>query len=280
MIFVNVRNISSGSLSRICDAWVLQLRHDVPPTHERTEFHSVRLPGISLNDYTNRLVNSLFYEEDLSAVSVLAVICIDRLHMKYPKNYFVSQHAIHRVVATSVLLATKYLFDALPSRFMVCFAQRAGLVTKELRKLEVRMLRLLGWNLNVSAAEWNRYVSIFDATALSLEKYVKPLAPLAPSWEREFLEFTSLPNAVKVPCHGTLHLCAVVLQACAQMLRTEISGASPLGRSWEECLHSLCASMSYVDSKLFIREFCRQNWATIKELREYITQNISANYVP
>ncbi|KAL8506737.1 hypothetical protein ACS0TY_017584 [Phlomoides rotata] len=83
-------------------------------------FHGVRAPAISLEKYVERMYK---YTSCSPSCFVVAFVYIDRLVHKYPDSLVVSLN-VHRLLVTSVMVASKILDDTAPSmlKFSTCFS--------------------------------------------------------------------------------------------------------------------------------------------------------------
>lgn len=112
-----------------------------PPT--RTMFHALTVPTMSLLAYLERIVEHANCTID---VLIFAMIYMDRLNIIHPKIF--NSHSMHRIVLTSVMLASKFLDDLHLDN--ESFAKCGGVSNKEINDLEVELLFVLEFELAVS----------------------------------------------------------------------------------------------------------------------------------
>ncbi|KAG6423473.1 hypothetical protein SASPL_113869 [Salvia splendens] len=114
-------------------------------------FHGVRSPAIGLDKYVERIYK---YTSCSPSCFVVAFVYIDRLLHRYPDSLVVSLN-VHRLVVTSVMIASKILDD---EHYNNAFYARVGGVSNpELNKLEVELLFLLDFNVTVSSRVFESY---------------------------------------------------------------------------------------------------------------------------
>lgn len=123
-------------------------------------FFSQHAQPFSLRFYVTRLVQ--FYNCSSSAF-VAALVYLDRVHVRCRELALVDMNA-HRLFATALLLAAKYLDDE------VCvnsyYARVAGLALSEFNELEAIMLKVLEWRLAIAPPLFARYErSLLDVAA-------------------------------------------------------------------------------------------------------------------
>lgn len=120
-------------------------------TRQRTRFHAVRAPTVSLPDYMSRVRK---YFGCSSACYVLALAYISRLIKSHP-HVTVSTLSCHRLVIISLTLAAKFHDDCFYSNAF--YARVGGLRLDEFNGLEAHFLKMLGWGLLVEAEEYDYY---------------------------------------------------------------------------------------------------------------------------
>jgi hypothetical protein len=142
------------SASQIVNAWAEIFEHLAPASdvQRRTPFHSSRAPNISVADYFAR-VNQYFQCSD--SCLILGPLLIDRL-VKMNPDFEVSKMSIHRLLATSVMIAAKYHDDVYYSNSY--YAKVAGIPVKEINRLEACFLSLIKWQLGVCTEEFEKYL--------------------------------------------------------------------------------------------------------------------------
>lgn len=152
-----------------------------------TGFHAVRPSPLSIHEYLERIANFYVCSDECL---VLGLVYIDRL-MKLQPQFVVSPLSIHRLLATSMMVAAKFFDDS----FFVnsYYARVAGVRVQELNDLEVQFLQFLNWKLFVHPEEFQ----IYRGHVLSALKGASP----APSPEAPPVQSPSAatPSSVRVP---------------------------------------------------------------------------------
>ncbi|KAL8045415.1 hypothetical protein ABFX02_08G112700 [Erythranthe guttata] len=142
-----------------------------------TAFHGVRSPAISLEKYLERIYK---YTNCSPACFVVGFVYIDRLVHKYPDSLVVSLN-VHRLVVTSVMVASKILDDVHYNNAF--YARVGGVSNAELNRLEIELLFLLDFGVCVSSRVFESYcqhlenqsppritlISVDDVTDISVE---------------------------------------------------------------------------------------------------------------
>lgn len=102
--------------------------------------------------YVKRLVELLQCSD---SAFVTAIIYLDRLQMLNPANG-ITHLNVHRLFATALLLAVKYHDDEHYSN--TYYAEAFGMRSlEEVNRLEVELLKLLDYRLNVDEKDYNMY---------------------------------------------------------------------------------------------------------------------------
>jgi len=115
-----------------------------------SSFDSATCPSLSLHDY----VALMFTYMRCSAESyVAAVVYIDRLVQR--QKFVISERNIHRLLLTAVVLAAKFQDDYFcDNRY---YSMVGGIALPELNLLERRMVKMLGYRLQVTPEEYDTY---------------------------------------------------------------------------------------------------------------------------
>ncbi|TMX04619.1 hypothetical protein EJD97_006728 [Solanum chilense] len=124
-------------------------------------FHGVRAPNISIPKYLERLYK---YTNCSPSCFVVGYVYIDRLGHKYPDSLLVSLN-VHRLLVTSVMVASKMLDDAHYNNAF--YARVGGVSNAELNKLELELLFLLDFGVNMSARVFESYCQYLEREMLS-----------------------------------------------------------------------------------------------------------------
>ncbi|KAH9260305.1 hypothetical protein BASA81_001475 [Batrachochytrium salamandrivorans] len=125
-------------------------------------FDAASLPPISLQDYLSRLVfylgNIPEYSSDKAMHSDLAVryllgaiLYLERIELFAP-GFTITELNIHRLLITGVLITAKVLDDVEPDHKY--YAQLGGVSVSELVKLEIAMLQLCEYNVNIDPIDF------------------------------------------------------------------------------------------------------------------------------
>jgi hypothetical protein len=140
--------------SQLVAAWAKIYENLAVCTHAQSPspFLSSRPPPIGIRDYFERISN--FYQCS-SACLIIGPVYIDRL-LKFHPGFEINKLNIHRLLATSVMLAVKYNDDVFYSNSY--YAKVAGMTVKEINYLEATFLRMIKWELRVSPEEFDKYI--------------------------------------------------------------------------------------------------------------------------
>eukprot|EP00179_Madagascaria_erythrocladioides_P002412 CAMPEP_0198324950 /NCGR_PEP_ID=MMETSP1450-20131203/12835_1 /TAXON_ID=753684 ORGANISM="Madagascaria erythrocladiodes, Strain CCMP3234" /NCGR_SAMPLE_ID=MMETSP1450 /ASSEMBLY_ACC=CAM_ASM_001115 /LENGTH=227 /DNA_ID=CAMNT_0044028789 /DNA_START=135 /DNA_END=818 /DNA_ORIENTATION=- len=96
-----------------------------------------------LQHYVQRLVD---HTKCSNSAFVAALVYLRRIQVRYP-SLRVTDFTVHRLLITSVVLATKYLEDEVYEN--AYYARVGGVETHEMNKMEVRLLGILGYDLSL-----------------------------------------------------------------------------------------------------------------------------------
>ncbi|GAB2290543.1 Cyclin-U2-1 [Dionaea muscipula] len=122
-------------------------------------FDGLKAPDMKIQSFLERIFR---YTRAGSPVYVVAYVYIDRLCQNYP-GFRVIPCNVHRLLITTIMVASKYVEDM--NYRNSYFAKVGGLATKELNRLEVDFLFLMGFKLHVN-------VSVFESYCCHLEREV------------------------------------------------------------------------------------------------------------
>lgn len=136
------------SLSMVLERLVYMNRCTLPQV-STLKFQCMYAPDVSIFAYLNRIrlsncSNSCF---------VFALIYLDRIIES--RNVTVTSLNIHRLLITCILLATKFLDDMFYDNAF--YAKLGGITCVELNSLEIEMLKLINFSLNVDTNVYNHY---------------------------------------------------------------------------------------------------------------------------
>lgn len=113
-----------------------------------TVFHALEAPSISVSDYVSRVSKYVFCSEACLVTAYHYLTLAVRRH----SNLSLSSLTVHRLLITAVVLACKYLDDT--SYNLSYYARVGGLPSSELANLEIHMLRMLDFRLDVSVEHY------------------------------------------------------------------------------------------------------------------------------
>ncbi|XP_027112955.1 cyclin-U2-2 [Coffea arabica] len=116
-------------------------------------------PDMTIQSYLERIFR---YTRAGPSVYVVAYVYIDRFCQLY-SEFRISPRNVHRLLITTILVASKYVEDM--NYRNSYFARVGGLTTKEINKLELEFLFLMGFKLHVN-------VSVFESYCCHLEREV------------------------------------------------------------------------------------------------------------
>merc|ERR1719453_2645223 len=116
-----------------------------------THFHSVRPPQLTIHEYLTRISK---YFQCSHECFVLCLVYIDRIVKLHPE-FSICNLNIHRLLITSVMLATKFFDDVYYSN--AYYAKVGGIRIKEVNVLEAQFLSLIEWRLHVTPQEYDQY---------------------------------------------------------------------------------------------------------------------------
>lgn len=118
---------------------------------KRTVFHADKAPLISLPRYLERVLS---YAPCSNSCFIIALIYIDRIIQTH-SDFILNSLSVHRVLITSVMLATKFFDDETFNNLY--YARVGGLQVSELNQLEQKFLLLIDFSLTIQAEVFERY---------------------------------------------------------------------------------------------------------------------------
>lgn len=121
---------------------LIRLNDQIPLRDGRlTRFHSRAPPGISVNDYLQRLI----HHATLSPPILLSMVWyIDRLCQLYPA-FTINSLTVHRFLITALTVAAKGLSDSFWTN--PTYAKIGGIPVSELATLELEFLQKVQWKI-------------------------------------------------------------------------------------------------------------------------------------
>ncbi|GLJ18726.1 hypothetical protein SUGI_0334120 [Cryptomeria japonica] len=119
-------------------------------------FSAVEIPAMEIGKFLERIFK---YSRCSPSAFVVAYVYIDRLILNNP-TFRITSLNIHRLITTSVMVATKFLDDLHCNNSY--FAKVGGLTLKEMNILEVEFLFMLRFRLHVTVSVFESYCSHFE----------------------------------------------------------------------------------------------------------------------
>ncbi|KAG0471377.1 hypothetical protein HPP92_015923 [Vanilla planifolia] len=119
-------------------------------------FCGPRRPGISIENYIERIHS---YALCSPACLVAAFVYLDRAVHRRP-DLLVGSLNVHRLLLTAVMIASKF-FDTMPQN-NAFYAKVGGVSNADLNKMEVELLFLLDFGINVTSLEFESYCSYLE----------------------------------------------------------------------------------------------------------------------
>ena len=117
---------------------------------DNSPFVHEHAPKISIFDYLLRIQK---YSNIENSTFIIALIYIDRICAK--KEIILTKYNIHRILFTSILIATKYNEDIIYDNLF--YSKIAGVTIKELLALENYFLNIIDFDLFVSDDIYQKY---------------------------------------------------------------------------------------------------------------------------
>ncbi|XP_020213271.1 cyclin-P3-1 [Cajanus cajan] len=128
-----------------------------------TIFHGSKAPKMSITQYMERILK---YSRCSPSCFVIAQIYIDRFFQK--RGGSLTSFNAHRLLITSVMLATKFLDDKYYSN--AYYAKIGGVSTEEMNRMEIEFLFNLEFRLFVTTELFMKYCEKLDKTVELLKK--------------------------------------------------------------------------------------------------------------
>lgn len=165
------------------------------PFEDMTVFHALEPPAISVADYVHRVSKYAFCSQ---ACLVAAYHYITVAVEKDPK-LALSSLSVHRLFVTAVILASKYFDDV--SYNLPYYAKVGGLPYKELANLEVNLLRILDFRLDIPAHKFAQIESrlVDQLNVIEAQCMDDELARVAEIARNELFEADIVPVELKCP---------------------------------------------------------------------------------
>lgn len=115
-------------------------------------FHALELPCITPVEYLRRLARYCYCSR---SVFIIAFFYLKKIQSLTSFNLSINSLSIHRLLLTTVLLATKATDDILYDN--AHFAKVGGLGVAELNTLELEMLKILDFRLHVTKEQFEQF---------------------------------------------------------------------------------------------------------------------------
>lgn len=142
-----------------------------------TSFDAVSAPAITVHRYLSRIRQYTKFQDECY---VVALVYLDRLFQNHKAPFLPTAHNVHRLVITSVLLASKFYDDVFHSNSFM--AQVGGISVAEMNKLEIELCLRLNWDLHV----------VYDEYLLMIDSLLQPTDSLWKRWQHQHaLAFSS-----------------------------------------------------------------------------------------
>merc|ERR1712137_61846 len=136
---------------QLCSLIEKRLAFTNPNPKSLTKFHASTVAPISVTQYLTRINK---YARCHGDHLLMALFYIDRM-IQYNPGMSVDVLSIHRLLITSVVIATKYESDVYYNN--TAYAKIGGIPVLELNALEVEFLSKLRFHLYISPDEFTRY---------------------------------------------------------------------------------------------------------------------------
>mmetsp|Transcript_927 Transcript_927/g.2561 ORF Transcript_927/g.2561 Transcript_927/m.2561 type:complete len:240 (+) Transcript_927:281-1000(+) len=123
-----------------------------------TPFHSSKPPAITISNY---LVDRILKYANVSEETIILALIYMDLVVQYNPEFVITSLNIHRLLITSVMLASKFFDDLYYNN--AYYARVGGISNSEVNNLEMEMLRMISFSLYVSPEQYERYrCSLYD----------------------------------------------------------------------------------------------------------------------
>lgn len=119
-------------------------------------FDAWEAPDLTIQSFLERIFR---YTKAGPSVYVVAYVYIDRLCQNYPE-FRITPSNVHRLLITTIMVASKYVEDMNYKNSY--FARVGGLTTKEMNKLEMDFLFMMGFKMHVNVSVFESYCCHFE----------------------------------------------------------------------------------------------------------------------
>jgi len=189
-----------------------------------TIFHAPKAPNVPIKAYLERIVK---YSPCTSETYILALIYIDRIIQKRC-DFFITSLNVHRLLITSVLVASKYFDDVFYNN--AHYSRVGGVPGPEMNSLELEFLRLIDYNLNVS-------LEVFHSYSNELTKHIPQNSVPSPSVDSivQIESIQALPRAPISICSEAVMTDATQSEMFDKKRRREVDIRVPLKMKQVNC---------------------------------------------
>lgn len=125
--------------------------------HPHSSFYSDPIPSISIYDYLNRIIQ---YTEIDETTLIISLIYIDKYLTSFPQVNVVSQHTIHKLLFTAIILAIKYNEDVIYTNKY--YSEVGGVSLQELNQMEYELFVKLNCSLFIDNDVLMKYKSVLN----------------------------------------------------------------------------------------------------------------------
>jgi hypothetical protein len=122
--------------------------------NESALFTGVEIPDLSISEYIKRIAR---YFNCCNSVQITALIVIDKFCQA--SNVTINKLTVHRLIAISYIIATKYLDDDHYSNKF--YSAVCGFDLKEVNSLELTMLQSINFDIFIDSSLFNTYLTKF-----------------------------------------------------------------------------------------------------------------------
>jgi hypothetical protein len=133
------------------------IKHSSPISHVDSSFYSDPIPSISIYDYLTRIIQ---YTEIDETTLIIALIYIDKYLTSFPQVNVLSQHIIHKLLFTAIILAIKYNEDDIYNNKY--YSEVGGVSLSELNQMEYELFITLNCSLFVDNDMLMKYMSVLN----------------------------------------------------------------------------------------------------------------------
>eukprot|EP00929_Paragymnodinium_shiwhaense_P031197 TRINITY_DN17539_c0_g1_i1.p1 TRINITY_DN17539_c0_g1~~TRINITY_DN17539_c0_g1_i1.p1 ORF type:complete len:277 (+),score=39.62 TRINITY_DN17539_c0_g1_i1:110-940(+) len=170
--------VSNGAVLALADIladFAEVSERDCPDNKELMMFYSVEAPQVDLSHYLSRLCR---YFRCSGHSYVAAAVYVRRVMNSRP-DFAINSLSVHRFLLASVVVAAKATDDDFQSNKW--YAEIGGVGLRDLNRLEVGFLKLLGWRTHVSREAYIEHREILEAAGAADRRFTSFAEWFAPS---------------------------------------------------------------------------------------------------